>query len=650
MKISGMAEAFEQQNGYPPSANDIEIDETDNIKLMNFVLQMPGNLKDVKCVVDNFDNHHQYETNQIDEFHEVEYNRFRILRMLNYIDERKRLIITKYYGLDGNPDGESLNTIGDSLGLTRERVRQIVEKTIRELRDFSKIKWSVADVGDIIRLDSSGQVGRVVGIRQDGLIPPKIVLNMYSGETKEIPAYSCSYEVLPVIIRKKPLIEQLSPVIYAKEKKRKIEENKTNDKYSKAPNTFHRILDEQHEVDVCDDIKVGDSIVYGDKRCTICKIFISGKTSKFLVKYDNEVLDYVPNRKDLYRKVLPQSGSLNTETKVGVAKLQNVKEAMVGDRIVYNHKRCTVVKKKTMRGALRLVVRYENGTIDSLPNDWNRYKIINSREEANNTKNNHSKTEQYEASKYQLPTPLSKLADLNIIKGKQLRQCRKRELIYIGDVKHDYRKELSEPGETETVINPKILERIFDKKATSYKYFWFLSLISLAKESGCLMVSYKDIVIRMAALAWPIVMNDEIDLGSRDMMSKYLSEVKKKTKLIKAASSSVIEAYLSVNYDSEGIGKILEPLLKNVPYRFLSPWIKYTTNEEVVEKSNSTDCACLYALQDDCIVLNEKWWDYIKENYTKICNSAERSFVTYLKLNNNHFKLVKFMSKGWSIQ
>lgn len=376
MKISGVAEAFEQQNGYPPSANDIEIDETDNIKLMNFVLQMPGNLKDVKCVVENFDNHHQCETNQIDEFHEVEYNRFRILRMLNYIDERKRLIITKYYGLDGNPDGESLNTIGDSLGLTRERVRQIVEKTIRELRDFSKIKWTVADVGDIIRLDSSGQVGRVVGIRQDGLIPPKIVLNMYSGETKEIPAYSCSYEVLPVIIRKKPLIEQLSPVFYAKEKKRKIEENKTNDKYSKAPNTFHRILDEQHEVDVCDDIKVGDSIVYGDKRCTICKIFISGKTSKFLVKYDNEVLDYVANRKDLYRKVLPQSGSLNTETKVGVAKLQNVKEAMVGDRILYDKKRCTVIEKKSIKGSLRLVVRYENGTIDSLPNDWNRYRII----------------------------------------------------------------------------------------------------------------------------------------------------------------------------------------------------------------------------------------------------------------------------------
>ena len=113
--------------------------------------------------------------------------------------------------------------------------------------------------------------------------------------------------------------------------------------------------------------------------------------------------------------------------------------------------------------------------------------------------------------------------------------------------------------------------------------------------------------------------------------------------------SKVIEAYLSYYYDSDGIGKILEPLLKNVPYRFLSPWIPYTTDEEVVEKSNSADCACLYALQDNNILVNEEWWEYIENNYTHLCNTTEWSFITYLKPYNKHTRFTKFMSKGWNI-
>jgi hypothetical protein len=177
-----------------------------------------------------------------------------------------------------------------------------------------------------------------------------------------------------------------------------------------------------------------------------------------------------------------------------------------------------------------------------------------------------------------------------------------------------------------------------------------MAIISLAKDKNSLTISYRDIVIRMATLAWPIVFEDEIDLGKSDMIAKYLNDILERSALIKNISNKVVEAYLSVYYDSDGIGKILEPLLKNVPYRFLSPWIRYTTDKEVVEKSNSADYACLYALQDNVIVLNEEWWDYIKKNYTKICNSTEWSFITYLKPFNNHSQITKMMSRGWNIQ
>ena len=197
-------------------------------------------------------------------------------------------------------------------------------------------------------------------------------------------------------------------------------------------------------------------------------------------------------------------------------------------------------------------------------------------------------------------------------------------------------------------IDTKILDKVFEKKASSYKYFWMMAIISLAKENKQLSLSFDDIVIRMAAMAWPIVFEDEIDLGSTDMFKKFLEEVVKKTSLIRDASSNVVETYLLQHYSSQGVDKILAPLLKNVPYRFLSPWIKYTTDQEVIEKSCSKNYNGLYSLHKKYVVLDEEWWDYIDAHYQDICDFALRSFIAYAKSYNNDIKLLKLMTTGWA--
>ncbi len=217
------------------------------------------------------------------------------------------------------------------------------------------------------------------------------------------------------------------------------------------------------------------------------------------------------------------------------------------------------------------------------------------------------------------------------------------------EVKQETKPTVLVQEEEKKTININKFQTVFDKKATSYKYFWLMAIISLAKEKKSLSISFKDITIRMAAMAWPIVFDDEIDLGSRDMMYKYLDEVVKKTTLIRTASSNVVENYLLQHYTSHGIDKILSPLLKNVPYRFLSPWIKFTTNEEVIEKSQKTNFDGLYSIHPNGIILSEEWWDYIKDNYLEVCDFAMRSFISYAKLFNNDMKLLKLMTTGWSL-
>jgi len=64
--------------------------------------------------------------------------RAEIKRALNTLNERERKIIKAFFGID-QPE-MTLEEIGDTYGLTRERVRQIKEKAIRRLRHDSKNK------------------------------------------------------------------------------------------------------------------------------------------------------------------------------------------------------------------------------------------------------------------------------------------------------------------------------------------------------------------------------------------------------------------------------------------------------------------------------------------------------------------------------
>jgi RNA polymerase primary sigma factor len=55
--------------------------------------------------------------------------------MLNVLDEREKIIITKYYGLTGMES--NLDDLGDEFGCTKERIRQLRDKAIKKLRNES---------------------------------------------------------------------------------------------------------------------------------------------------------------------------------------------------------------------------------------------------------------------------------------------------------------------------------------------------------------------------------------------------------------------------------------------------------------------------------------------------------------------------------
>jgi RNA polymerase primary sigma factor len=59
----------------------------------------------------------------------------KILNLLDFLDEREKVIIEDYFGLTGTP--RTLEDIGGDFNLTKERVRQIKQKALRKIRNES---------------------------------------------------------------------------------------------------------------------------------------------------------------------------------------------------------------------------------------------------------------------------------------------------------------------------------------------------------------------------------------------------------------------------------------------------------------------------------------------------------------------------------
>ena len=74
----------------------------------------------------------EYIVSYKDEFKSDEMKKI-ISMLIDCLTEKEKYVITEYFGLNSN-EGLTLEEIGDSMGLTKERVRQIKEKALKKLR------------------------------------------------------------------------------------------------------------------------------------------------------------------------------------------------------------------------------------------------------------------------------------------------------------------------------------------------------------------------------------------------------------------------------------------------------------------------------------------------------------------------------------
>lgn len=144
-KINHEINRFEQENQRRPSVQELadminldeeKISQTITADGHQISIDAPFQDGEDNCMLDVMASGEESHTDRGMEHESMSYELNTVLRSI--LKEREIIIIKDCFGIDGPERG--LEEIGDQLGLTRERVRQIREKSIQKLRDSGNIK------------------------------------------------------------------------------------------------------------------------------------------------------------------------------------------------------------------------------------------------------------------------------------------------------------------------------------------------------------------------------------------------------------------------------------------------------------------------------------------------------------------------------
>lgn len=191
------------------------------------------------------------------------------------------------------------------------------------------------------------------------------------------------------------------------------------------------------------------------------------------------------------------------------------------------------------------------------------------------------------------------------------------------------------------------LSHVFNDTTNSYKFVWFLALLSRLSEDCRLTHLMSDIFIDMVVAAWHPVCLYRLSLGRQDKLQFFVEKVSGASGLPPNASRDIIRKHVK---ESKETLDSLNYFGRYVPTRFLNPWFAERLrgeNNDINRTRNIQDwakqcqgnlSASIYYFEDTpkgpAIKINERWLTFLSENYGLIYSFAEYNFALYLQSRN----------------
>lgn len=188
------------------------------------------------------------------------------------------------------------------------------------------------------------------------------------------------------------------------------------------------------------------------------------------------------------------------------------------------------------------------------------------------------------------------------------------------------------------ILTTNRLGKIFSNTVATYKFYWFVSIMQIHAKSDNPRISVWDIVIRMVANAWYPIHYFRLSFGKSDSLFDIVMSMQQITQIpIDANAEKVISGIAEMLGDKQVRG-LLNTLTLNVPYRFLSPWIRYKCDEDVIIRSQQLENNCLYALYKNngkfYIELNPAWDAYLHSHYGILLDYTYWNLTQFLQSRN----------------
>ncbi|MEZ4801152.1 MAG: HNH endonuclease domain-containing protein [Gelidibacter sp.] len=184
--------------------------------------------------------------------------------------------------------------------------------------------------------------------------------------------------------------------------------------------------------------------------------------------------------------------------------------------------------------------------------------------------------------------------------------------------------------------NPEIsiskLSSVFKNTSATYKFYWFWSILQ-AVENGNNTISKKEIFSRMLTLAWYTVNYFHISFGKQDLIQDAILKIKE-LEVINIDEKQNIILNKLINSTNSETNKILNHFDKNVPHKFLSPWLGAESKSKMYELSLDINYNTPYSLFSDYIVISNKWASYLKKNIAVLKAFCFWNLTLFLQTRN----------------
>jgi len=178
------------------------------------------------------------------------------------------------------------------------------------------------------------------------------------------------------------------------------------------------------------------------------------------------------------------------------------------------------------------------------------------------------------------------------------------------------------------------LVQIYNNTVATYKFYWFVSLLDIYVKTRRRQISFWEIIVGMITEAWYPIHYFRLSFGKSDSLYEQTIELQKELNIPIDADKNEIKSRIISNIGNPEVKKLLRIFTFHVPYRFLSPWINYTTKKEVVTLSQSFTNNCLYAINGENIEINQNWEQYLNDNYLILRDFSFWNLTVFLQKRN----------------